>query len=177
MRYSFALIFAACLTVSGCRDHRHRDEPFRGKVDDAQRAQLDDAVSHLRGEFNAGTCELVYDEASAHVRSQDPKEWRRECALLKQELGSWRSFQVKVEQKWSEQEPIVCVIGNAAFEKYVQQIGMVWTLGNKGAKLFSLFVRENLDREWMEIPSRPSLIRHPWIEPPAAESLKNNVAL
>lgn len=173
-----AIVFTALLLSSACRRHPHRDEPFRRtKVDDGQKAKLVDAVSHLRAEFNTGTCEFIYDEASAHFRSQDPKEWRRECALLKEELGSWRSFQVKVAEKWSEREPIVCVIGTAEFEKQVQQIGIVWTLEHNGVQLISIFMREHDDQEWMEIPSRPGLIRRPWVDPPSAKSPDNSVAL
>lgn len=161
-RFAFTAISFASLLPLACQIHR----PGMSEI---QKRQALDAMKHLQAEFNTRNCELIYEEAGAHFRSQDPMDWGRECALLKDELGSWRSFQVSDAERWPNREATFCIFASADFESQSKQLAVAWTFNERGAELF--FIAVQLDeKHWKNLPSGPNLIGGPWIDPPPAKT-------
>jgi hypothetical protein len=141
----------------------------RSEMTEIQKSQALDAMKHLQAEFNTRNCELIYQEAGAHFRSQDPMDWRRECALLTEEMGPWRSFQVRDVQRWPRSEPAFCIFATADFQNQSKELAIVWTFSRKGAELFSIAVQRD-EQHWKNIPAAPELNRGPWIDPPPTKT-------
>jgi hypothetical protein len=168
------MVLAVCIPVLGCRHHRDRagfEEP-----DPAQRALALTAATHFQAEFNAGLYQLAYDEASPHFRLEDSMEWRRQCALLKDELGAWKSFASADTELWSNKEPIVAVVGVAQFERDQRQLATVWTLENGEAYLFHFAVRKSADAIWTQFPVILRF-RGPMIDPPMKPTGRDSASL
>jgi hypothetical protein len=72
-----------------------------------RRAPDVDSVQHLQAQFNTGLCDAIYAEAGANFQRQSLMEWRRQCVLLKTQLGAWKTFQLKDRRKLSIDGPLV----------------------------------------------------------------------
>jgi hypothetical protein len=170
-------LFAAFVLLPACHRHPRVDSAGFAEPDAAQQARALEAVAHLQAEFNTGNCQLVFEEASPHFRAQDPKEWRRECALMKDEMGAWRNFEVKFAQMWPDRQRLVCVVGLAVFERETEQVGAVWMLEDNGARLYLLMMRKHDGQAWTSIPRPLQRNPGPWIDPPPAKSPRSGVSL
>jgi hypothetical protein len=125
-----------------------------------------DAMKHLQAELNTGNCDLIFEEASQNFRQQGAAEWRRECRLIKYDLGAWRSFQVHDAENLSGNEDIFILSASADFEKQNTNIRAVWTFDGQIAKL-SLLAFEQDNHRWKHIPNQVILNGSPWVGPPA----------
>jgi hypothetical protein len=165
MPRALALIVLASLLLPGCHRHPRIDDGYSEmSLDDAQQTLTLTAISRLQNEFNHGACQSIYDEAGAGFRSQTSEEWLRECALLQNELGSWKSFQAKDTFGFGTRELIVLVVGLAEFEKENQQVEINWILTDKTSGFHSIRFRKSEGQDWMEFPRvRPS---RKWQDPP-----------
>lgn len=168
-RLAPAICFAALLSSLACQ----RVHPEMSAI---QKAQAFDAMKHFQAEFNTNNCALIYEEAASPFRSQDPREWTRECALLKEELGFWKTFQVNGAKRWPDRSSTFFLFADAEFDRQNKSIAVAWTLDGAGAHLASVAFRED-QRRWKTTPEPAQLIRGPWIDPPRAKSPKSKIAL
>jgi hypothetical protein len=175
-RVAGAIIFVGSLLLpAGHRHSRPGDDVPWVVLDDRQKALTSSAVSHLRDEFNRGACQSIYEEAGVGFRFQTSEEWRRECEMLKNELGSWKSFEVKITEGFAkhDHDVFVLIFGVAEFEKANQQVEVNWILNDKGAEMQWIGLRLRDDQIWMQIPDRS---RHRWIDPPPPKLPKDSLA-
>jgi hypothetical protein len=163
-------IFLVGVLLPACRRARLNNPLENVKVEGWQTAQAVDAVSRLREGFNNSSCEPIYTAAAAKFRTQDAREWTTECDKLKQQLGSWRSFQITGTQRCAMPQVVVCVGGPAEFEKGRADIDTAWLLTKSGPKLFWIAVKEN-ERHWKLIPPTPLL--HRLIDPLPIKAIQN----
>lgn len=141
------------------------------KVEEWQRTQAESAATRLREVFNTAACQPIYNAAAEYFRiGQDPREWSVECEQLKQQLGSWQSFEVTQTQRWLMPGMVVSVRGSAGFERGKRQIDVAWLLTRTGPQLFWIAIQQD-EQHWKQIPKRPLL--HRLMDPIPINVIKN----
>ena len=156
---SLSLLLAGC---SGIAKQRALVLETAGKPREA--LALAD-VSRLRGAFNRGACQSIFDKADQVFRlRQSQHAWLSECERLRKKMGSWQSFRARVEHGPGVPLSVV-VFGEAEFAngrwRTRTQVETVWHFDHGRAELFSLFW--NGETIPMRAPSRP---RDRYMDPP-----------
>jgi hypothetical protein len=135
-RVSGTLVSIAFLFTAACHDRAARDQ-LDIPVDEGQRTLAVDAVNRLRDAFNTGSCQSIYQQATAFFRAEPLGEWMGHCRELKETLGSWQSFSASTAVRCGggPSEIIVCVGGAAGFAKDNTKVDVAWRLDDGRTQL------------------------------------------
>jgi hypothetical protein len=171
------LTICCLLYLAGCRtagELRRTPADGIGPASPADAAMLSNATTYLRERLNAGSCDLIYSEASDDFRLRiSGNDWRRACHQLRSEFGLWEGSIVRSTTVW--QSDLATVDGSAAFSGGPDRFMVYWRLQNRGARLLALSLGSN-ERQVLipKPPAFPGLIdppppRNPVSKPPDGE--------
>ena len=132
---------AALLLLTACR----RSNPLHQTelpVGEKQQIIALHGTEKLREQWNSGSCEALYEQASAFFRSQSLPDWLSQCEQLQENLGGWQSFVSQKATMCGESGKstriIVCLDGVALFEKDRFKLEIGWMLENSRSWLMFL---------------------------------------
>ena len=134
-----------CLLLAACSNPeqgRSDEDPVLAalQANPAYASMARNAVQRLRESFNSGNCDLIYIEASEVFRELESRvEWLRTCEQLRTKLGLWESFAVESTDAW--QSTLGHVDGTAVFSKGSCRFRIALSLGNRRARVFSLWLQ------------------------------------
>lgn len=168
-------VFACCASLAwlavlltGCLSQDRRrllDEPVEPK----QKTQLLDAMQMFRERFNAGSCQIIYEQAAKAFRSSSPQDWQSVCEGMRADLGIWYGYRTDSLYYCSRSPDIICMVGLAQFTKESRRLQLAWWWNRKEAELFFL----DLQKEHLGIRFPPETQR--LIDPPAPRRNKEQI--
>lgn len=152
-----ALTICCLLCLAGCRtsgELRLTPENWIVPASPADATLLSNATTYLRERLNAGSCDLIYSEASEEFRGRiSGDDWRRACDQLRSEFGSWEGSIVQSTTVW--QSDLATVAGSATFSGGPGRFIVYWRLQNRGARLWALGMGGAEPQVLMLIPKPP----------------------
>jgi hypothetical protein len=175
MPRSLSAIVLAGGLLSACHRPTPGDLLDHMKVDERQKARALDVVNNLREAFNGGSCQPIYIDAAGYFKAEELEDWLADCRSLKNELGSWRSFELKSVARCGKPEFVVCLTGSAEFEKQRTEVRIAVQLNAGGDQLHSLSIQDG-ERHWTGAPHWSSPGRSPLGDPPRKKSPKDGLA-
>jgi hypothetical protein len=128
-----------------------------------QRARALKVVNKVRGAFNDGGCRPIYSDAAGYFKAEEFEDWLDDCRNLKNEWGSWKSFELKSASKCGKPEFVVCLTGLGDFEKERTEVRIAVQLN------------ADRDRHWTQSPHWSSPARYPLSDPPPRKSPKDGL--
>jgi len=117
-----------------------------------QRRSAAEGVVRLQAAWNRGACEEIFDNADGYFRRNQVRDNRlRQCAELRQQLGSWHSFQVKQTVTWPVGPVgIVWASGTADFDHGTHPFRADFNMKSSTARLWNM--RLELEDRVVQIP-------------------------
>jgi len=118
----------------------------------AQRHLAEHGVSKLQADWNHGECASIHDESDGYFRRNQLRDkWLGQCTELQNQLGTWKSFQIRNGVTWPVGSiGMVWVEGIAEFEDGQHIVRVDFQLDDNSAKLFHL--QFNLGGKAVPIP-------------------------
>lgn len=162
---NFFRFLAALLLLTACEGSRHGNDRIGARIDNEVQASGLQATEQLRQRWNVGACQVLYEEAAVHFRSQSMPDWLSQCDHLRAKLGRWQSFLLQEASTCSEPAAsTICLDGVAVFgkERYEAIIG--WTVEGRQARLLFLTLGQN-ERSVETIPPAKQRLLDPPLLP------------
>jgi hypothetical protein len=138
LRLSTALLFLAA-----CQKSNRLNKEMGAPVDKARQTIALQSTEQLRAQWNGGACQVVYEQAAAHFRSQSLQDWLSQCAYLREKFGIWQSFISQEAITCGGPASIVCLDGIAVFGKERYEVIIAWTMETRQPRLLYLSLGQN----------------------------------